>query len=434
MGVGRQSHHHGDAAIAAEAAGEHRAAAGGVLVVVLDVVEQQRRAGARPLRDARDGAELDVPIDLGVDLAQFAGRLQRLHPVAHIAEGDGLAFGGHHFSFTDKAFGGRRDLGDEIAHQLLVRQRRDGHLARLEPRGAGIDRLAVEFHHAFLAGIGVDAGKADRQRRVLVDADPAQPVEHRLAALERHRVGLPTAVGLVLAAPDFQGGGFAHCAATSTGEAGACVMSRLFAAQPDHLVDAPLRQHLREILALVRAAAFGPQRRGLRHRAGDGQHVAQIEPVEPLHVERAAIAERPVAERAGELIDRAECALELVPGAQRPDVVGHGGLQPLQHLGGVGHVLRRGAADQIDRGARGVVRRRHGLHRLGPRGGGAPGLAAEHERLGDGVAGKPVRAVRAADRFARDQQARHLGLHLHVGRDAAHVVVRDRRDLDRHPA
>ena len=106
MGVGRQAHHHGDAAIAAEPAGEHRAAAGGVLVVVLDVVEQQRRAGARALGDARDGAELDVPIDLGVDLVQFAGRLQRLHPVAHIAEGDRLAFGGHHFSFTAKRSAG----------------------------------------------------------------------------------------------------------------------------------------------------------------------------------------------------------------------------------------------------------------------------------------------------------------------------------------
>src|SRR5205085_7608980 len=57
MGVGGKAHHHGDTAIAAEPAGEHRAAAGGVLVVVLDVVEQQRRAGARALGDARDGAE-----------------------------------------------------------------------------------------------------------------------------------------------------------------------------------------------------------------------------------------------------------------------------------------------------------------------------------------------------------------------------------------
>ena len=95
MRVRRQPHHHGDAAIAAEPAGEHRAAARVVLVVVLDVGEQQRRTGAGALRHPGDGAELDVPIDLGVDLAQFAGRLQRLHPVAHVAEGYGLAFDGH---------------------------------------------------------------------------------------------------------------------------------------------------------------------------------------------------------------------------------------------------------------------------------------------------------------------------------------------------
>ena len=60
-----------------------------------------------------------------------------------------------------------------------------------------------------------------------------------------------------------------------------------------------------------------------------------------------------------------------------------------------------------------------------------PACTAEHQCLGDGVAGQPVGAVGAADRFARDQQARHLGLHPHVGLHAAHVIVRDRRHLDR---
>ncbi len=38
-----------------------------------------------------DGAELDVPVDLGVDLAQLAGCLERVDPTAHVTEGDGLA-------------------------------------------------------------------------------------------------------------------------------------------------------------------------------------------------------------------------------------------------------------------------------------------------------------------------------------------------------
>src|SRR5215469_15056018 len=111
--------------------------------------------------------------------------------------------------------GRRRDLGDEIAHQRLVVQRLHHHLARLEPRRAGIDGRAVELHHAFLARIGVDAGETDRERRVAIGADPAQPVEHRLARLERDLVALePPRLG-VGAAPHLERRRLAHCAATS---------------------------------------------------------------------------------------------------------------------------------------------------------------------------------------------------------------------------
>lgn len=41
-------------------------------VVVLDVVEQQRRTLAGALREPRDGAELDVPIDFGGNLGELA--------------------------------------------------------------------------------------------------------------------------------------------------------------------------------------------------------------------------------------------------------------------------------------------------------------------------------------------------------------------------
>src|SRR5262249_48630760 len=90
----------------AEAAGEHLTAARSVFVVVLDVLEQQRRTGARSLCHARDGTEFDVPIDLSVDLVQFAGALQRLHPVAHVAVSDGFAVRGHFFSFTENLSAG----------------------------------------------------------------------------------------------------------------------------------------------------------------------------------------------------------------------------------------------------------------------------------------------------------------------------------------
>src|SRR5262245_25012918 len=60
-----------------------------------------------------------------------------------------------------ESFRGRRDLGDEVANEPFVGERRQRHLARLQPRRAGIDRLAVQLQHAFLAGIGIDAGEAD---------------------------------------------------------------------------------------------------------------------------------------------------------------------------------------------------------------------------------------------------------------------------------
>src|SRR5262249_51194305 len=83
--VGRQAEHHGDAALVVEGRAEYAAAAALRLVVVLDVVEQERTAGAGALRQSHDGAKLDVPVDLGVDLMQLARCAQRVHPAAQIA-------------------------------------------------------------------------------------------------------------------------------------------------------------------------------------------------------------------------------------------------------------------------------------------------------------------------------------------------------------
>ena len=63
-----------------------------------------------------------------------------------------------------KPLGRRGDFGDEVAQQRFVGERRQGHLPRLEPRGAGVDGFSVELDHAFLAG--VDAGEADGEARV----------------------------------------------------------------------------------------------------------------------------------------------------------------------------------------------------------------------------------------------------------------------------
>ena len=94
MGVGGGAKHHGDAPIAREPAAEYPPAAR-IGAVVLDVVEHQRRAVAGALGEPHHRADLDVPIDLGVDLPDLAGCVQRLDPAAKIAVGDRLAFDVH---------------------------------------------------------------------------------------------------------------------------------------------------------------------------------------------------------------------------------------------------------------------------------------------------------------------------------------------------
>ena len=61
------------------------------------------------------------------------------------------------------------------------------------------------------------------------------------------------------------------------------------------------------------------------------------------------------------------------------------------------------------------------------------GALAEHEGLRDRVAGQPVSAVRPADRLAGGEQALDAGFHALVHPNPAHVVMRNRCDLDGTP-
>jgi len=80
----------------------------------------------------------------------------------------------------------QREDFDSGAGSKRQRLPRRPHLAFVEPRGAGIVHVAVDHHHAFLAGIGIDAGEAEGERRIELGANVAQPVEHGLAGYERH--------------------------------------------------------------------------------------------------------------------------------------------------------------------------------------------------------------------------------------------------------
>src|SRR5262245_26424977 len=97
------------------------------------------------------------------------------------------------FSGRIESLGWRRDLGNEVANPRFVAQWLERHFTRFEASGAGVGGLAVDQDDAFLAGIGVDAGVAHRERRVHLGAERPQAVEHRLPRLVRHGVGLEPA-------------------------------------------------------------------------------------------------------------------------------------------------------------------------------------------------------------------------------------------------
>src|SRR4029079_18588157 len=104
-------------------------------------------------------------------------------------------------------------LGGGGPHEPVGGQGRERHFARGEARRTGIDRRAVEFDHAFLAGVGIDAGEPDRKALITGGPDPAQAVEHGLSGLERHIIVLPSPGIGAFSAPDFQICNRSHCAA-----------------------------------------------------------------------------------------------------------------------------------------------------------------------------------------------------------------------------
>ena len=117
MRVRRQAQHHRDAAVAVEAGAEDATAAALRLVVVLDVVEEQRLAGAGALRQPHDGAELDIPIHLGVDPLQLGRALERRDPAAQIPERGRGSLDGH-LLFSSLQHRTHSDLnGNDLVHR-----------------------------------------------------------------------------------------------------------------------------------------------------------------------------------------------------------------------------------------------------------------------------------------------------------------------------
>ena len=155
----------------------------------------------------------------------------------------------------------------------------------------------------------------------------------------------------------------------------------------------PLRQHGRTILTLVCATALGAQQRGPGDGVGHQEHIAQVEPFQPLQIEGRGSAERTLAELAPQRVNFFVHAEQFLLCTERTDVVGHDILQ-LRDRGRAieGRVIAAVSAgyavcdDKLDGRPR-VLRAKLRRRRVsGARRGAAPGAAAEHQCFGDGVA------------------------------------------------
>ena len=181
----------------------------------------------------------------------------------------------------------------------------------------------------------------------------------------------------------------------------------------------------------MRAAALVAADCGPHHGLGGGQHGPEFQPV--LEVEVEAFSRANGHRRFPDLVDAVEGQPELVSGAERPGVLPHDILQLLlQRIGreaaivGVAH----GAPETIHRVGRRRVAPPAGS--IGRGGDGFPaGAFAEHQRLGDGVAGQAVGAVGAPYGLAGGVEPGDTGRHAVVHPDAAHVIVRRGRHFHR---
>ncbi len=201
----------------------------------------------------------------------------------------------------------------------------------------------------------------------------------------------------------------AHAAVSAAVGIAACDICRPWLSSRTRLVDGPFLEHSGMVLALVCAAALGALSAASVTALRHGQHVAQVVPVEPGHVVRVA-ANRP----GGRPIPRSaqrggSRAREAVLRAQRADIIGHDRIEAARSCARCSRA-RRWRPLRTDRVPRegGRPSERSSSRLPAPRRA-PPGHAAEHQRLRDRVAGEPVGAIRAADRFSRHQKAGHFG-------------------------
>src|SRR5262245_34059229 len=95
------------------------------------------------------------------------------------------------------------------------------------------------------------------------------------------------------------------------------------AARLNQLVHAPLRGGRRKILPLVCAAALESLQRSLRNGARHEEHIAQIEPFEPLQIEGPPAMGWQFAELPRHVLELGNCMQELRSGPERARSLPH---------------------------------------------------------------------------------------------------------------
>src|SRR6185437_7706911 len=155
---------------------------------------------------------------------------------------------------------------------------------------------------------------------------------------------------------------------------------------------------MRVIVTLVRTTCLPAAERGFDGGAGHQQHIAQVKPINALHVEAATVAKWGITKLASQPVDGLERTNEARCVSQCADIVLHCGLKRLHRLGSVKIALRCSGEYNIKRrlcSVRDLLR----SHPVGKLSCAATGATTEYESFRDGVTGKPISPVGAANNF-----------------------------------
>lgn len=156
---------------------------------------------------------------------------------------------------------------------------------------------------------------------------------------------------------------------------------------------------MRVIVTLVRATCLPAAERGFDDGAGHQQHIAQVKPINSLQVEAATVAKWGITHFPSQPVDGLERTNEARCVSQCADIVLHCGLKRLHRLGSVKIALWCGGEHKIKSRVCSIKLGWLRSHPVGKLSCAATGATTEYESFRDGVTGKPISPVGAANNF-----------------------------------